>query len=325
MPRGGTTFLLRRLHQHPDVMGFGESRFFGNDWVEPEAEGLLRADQVELVGRRLAANPLNSNLPNPDDPPGRAGWIDHLDAVSAQERLAELFAARSGPITPGDLFREVCATLVEGSGANTVVEKTPQHLRHVDRVLAQVPDAKILVVLRDPYDFLLSYKHAGARRSEERREVDEMLWQATGVSLLWRSYYRAAAAAEARFGDRIKVVRLEDVSADPQASFREILDFLELVQYDVLEGAPERDNSSFSAERPSLEDSDVAAFNTVARRDAERAGYAVRPSGLGPLRSAYASAGVIPWAVRNARAANQRTDGGLWRYARAAVLRRGGS
>ena len=67
MPRAGTTFLVRSLNQHPRVVSFGESRFWGNDWVEPGPDGYDRA-QLETVIERLAANPcLLYTSPSPRD------------------------------------------------------------------------------------------------------------------------------------------------------------------------------------------------------------------------------------------------------------------
>ena len=321
VPRGGTTFLLRRLHQHPEVMGFGESAFFGNNWVEPGPGGVLDAAQLALVADRLLANPLNSNLRRPDDPTGRPGWIDHIDSAVAHERLRSLFGAVQVPIEPGDLFRRVCGMLADGSGASVVVEKTPHHVRHVDRILRAVPEAKMVIVIRDPYDFLLSYKHAGERRSEERRAVDDRLWHPLGVGLLWRSYVRAAEAARREHPDRVMVVRLEEVSEAPAESMARILTFLGLPTADVLAGAPVRDNSSFSGRRPELAAGDVAAFNALGRRDAVRAGYAVRRSGAGPICVLRMIAGLVPWVVRNVASAHRRTDVGLLRYARSALFR----
>ena len=183
-----------------------------------------------------------------------------------------------------------------------------------------MPDARVVVVLRDPYDFLLSYKFAHQRR--EDRAAEEVMWHPTGISMLWRSYWRAAADARDRFGDRVLVTRLEDIRDDGAAQFDSMLDFLDLAPYDVMAGAPERDNSSFSGDRPELDPGDIAAFNLVAKRDALAAGYQVRASGLSWLGTARASAGVVPWALRNARAARQRTDGGLIAYAKAALFRR---
>ena len=324
MPRGGTTFLLRRLQQHPEVLAFGESRFFGNEWVEPEEDGCLDRARLDTVRDRLLANPLNSNLPRPDDPKDRPGWIDHIDSSDATVRLEELFSRLEAPVTNAEVFREVCVELARGSGATTVIEKTPHHLRHVGRLVENFPQARILVVLRDPYDFLLSYKFSKNRRldDEERRATDEMLWQATGVSLLWRSYLRAAVSAQERFGDAVRIVRLEDVRDNARTELDSIQAFFGLEPHDLLAGAPARDNSSFTGERPRLQPSEIAAFNAVAARDAERGGYQVVDSGLGRLRSAVATLGVVPWAIRNARSAAQRTDGGIWRYARSAVLRR---
>lgn len=323
MPRGGTTFVLRRLHQHPDVLAFGESRFFGNDWVAPDDDGWWDDERLAKVRAQLLANPLDSNLPRPHDPRDRPGWIDHIDSDEADRRLEQMFDEIEAPVRPGEVYAGLCDALAEGSGASVVIEKTPHHLRHVDRLLRHVPDARVLVILRDPYDFLLSYKHARDRRADAaRRQAEAVMWQPTGVALLWRSYWRAARDASQRFGAQVQIVRLEDIRDAPEREMAEVLDFLGLAAHDVLAGAPARDNSSFRGERPELSAGEIAAFNLVAAGDATEAGYEVRSSGLGRVRAVVASAGVIPWAMKNVAEARRRTDGGLLRYARDAVLRR---
>ena len=60
------------------------------------------------------------------------------------------------------------------------VEKTPHHVRHVDRIRRHVPDARFVIMIRGPEEFLLSYKHKGDTKPDEIRAWADLRWQSVG-------------------------------------------------------------------------------------------------------------------------------------------------
>ncbi|MEL6139896.1 MAG: sulfotransferase [Cyanobacteria bacterium J06628_6] len=105
----------------------------------------------------------------------------------------------------------------------TLLEKTPLHIRYVDRILQRFPDAKVVEVIRDGRDVCASYNAlattqpwanigtAGAIR-QWRRCID------------WGERYRA----QSDLSPRIHAVRYEDLKSDTAASLKHLFDFANL-------------------------------------------------------------------------------------------------
>ena len=324
MPRAGTTYVVQRLNQHPEVAAFGESLFFADAWVEPGPDGRYGPDQLETLRRRLVANPLDTNVGEHGPEPDRAGWMKCLGRPELARLVEEVFDRLDPPVSPADVFSAYAAAIATAEGKSVAVEKTPRHVRHVDRILSWFPSARIVVMIRGPEEFLLSYKHKGDTKSAERRDRAERRWHPIGVALLWRSYLRHAMAAVTDHPASTLLVRNEDLRADPDRVLGVIQEFIgvEVVALaSVEEGS--RANSSFAGERPGLDPAELAWCRWLAGQDARGAGYEVDEASAGVVDLARTGVGVVPWAIDNALDARRRLDGSLLTYARDAIWRRG--
>ncbi|MBF0332914.1 MAG: sulfotransferase [Alphaproteobacteria bacterium] len=123
VPRSGTTLLSFLLGRHPDI-------------DSPPEPWLLLA--IESFGRIPARHPAESNLIGE----GLAGFCRGLDLEAA---LAS-FAA--------DLY----ARHLAASGARLLVDKTPRYYHILPFVRRLFPAGRVVLVLRDPFDVLASYK-----------------------------------------------------------------------------------------------------------------------------------------------------------------------
>ena len=323
MPRAGTTFLVRSLNQHPRVVSFGESRFWGNDWVEPGPDGYDRA-QLETVIERLAANPLDTNIGATGPEPDRSGWLSAVGRPDLASIAEKALRPLELPVDPGVVFSTWCAALAELEGKEVAVEKTPHHLRHVDRILRYLPDARLVVIVRDPVEFLLSYKHFGDRKSPEKRAKADQRWDAIGVSLLWRTYLRHANRVVEQWPDQTMLVRNEDLKAEPSAVTGRAAVFLGVeAEVDAFSEADDLPtNTSFEGDRPMLSGAELSWLRRIVGDDAAAAGYEVPTEPSSVTGELLVAAGFVPWAVRNLAERSRNTDGSILTYARKAMLGR---
>src|SRR5262249_38028193 len=69
-------------------------------------------------------------------------------------------AARFAPLDPTypNLFRAVLETYAAGRGKQRAGEKTPEHLHEADRLLRLYPDARIICMVRDGREVVLSLR-----------------------------------------------------------------------------------------------------------------------------------------------------------------------
>ncbi|MCX7621010.1 MAG: sulfotransferase [Acidimicrobiales bacterium] len=95
-------------------------------------------------------------------------------------------------------------------GASLIVEKTPQQVFHLQRIWQWLPNAKILGVVRDPRDVVASMLGRG-------RTVDAAVsrWCRAGEILK-----RVASDG------RCRIMRYEDLVADPQQLMSELASFV---------------------------------------------------------------------------------------------------
>jgi hypothetical protein len=108
--------------------------------------------------------------------------------------------------------RRAAALLAEAvdSGRAVLVEKTPRHIRHLGRIRAWAPGAKLIMPVRDGRDVVASLKErCGDSRTAERRWIEE-----TGI-------------VAAQMGRRDSLVcRYEDLVEDPETLVRDVCRFI---------------------------------------------------------------------------------------------------
>jgi hypothetical protein len=327
MPRAGTTFVVQRLNEHPAVAAFGESRYWGNDWIEPDDGDRYGTAGLARVRAKLVANPLDTNVGEFAPEPDRPGWMNHLGRPELADLVAATIDGITPPAGPGAVFTAYASAIAAAEGKQVAVEKTPHHVRHVDRIRRYLPDARFVIMIRGPEEFLLSYKHKGDTKPDEIRARAELRWQSVGVSLIWRSYLRHSLAAAERLGEAGLLVRNEDLDVDPAGVLASIQRHLGV---DVVDLAGSRGarraapvNSSFAGDRPRLAPAEQEWCRRLAGRDAAAAGYGIEPAHASVAALAQEAVGVVPWAVRNALDSPRWLEGSVVDYARRAVLGRG--
>lgn len=300
MPRAGTTFVVDHLNQHPEVCAFGESRYWGNDWVEPDDDGRYDRARLDRVLAKLVANPLETNVGEFGPEADRPGWMKTLGRPELAALVVSTLGRIQPPTDPAAVFRAYASAIADAEGKSLAVEKTPQHIRHVDRIRTWLPDSRFVVMIRGPEDFLLSYKHIADMKSQARQDAAERRWHPIGVSLLWRSYLRHAVAVAENLGDAALLVRNEDLGADAAGVMTTVQEFLGVQPVDLVPHSAERTNTSFSGDRPRLDPVELEWCRRIAGREAAAAGYELSRRNPGVFALAREAVTLVPWAVRNA-------------------------
>ncbi|MCF8506960.1 MAG: sulfotransferase [Caulobacter sp.] len=189
VPRSGTTLLSFLLGRHPEV-------------AAPAEPWIMLA--VESFGRVSARHPAESNLIG-DGLAAFRGDID-LDAALAG------FAA--------DLYRRRLAA----AGRRVMVDKTPRYWHVLPFLRRLFPESPVLLILRDPFDVLASYKSSWGldvtRPDPLGRDVFMRLDLTLGFSRV--------AAHRAADDPGTMVVRYEDLVRDTAPTLAHVQRFLGL-------------------------------------------------------------------------------------------------
>lgn len=104
-----------------------------------------------------------------------------------------------------------------------VLEKTPRHIEHVNKLFRCFPKAQMLYIHRHPVDVYSSY----VRRGQVDPKAD---WARIGLEQFCDLYRRnalRALRAAARRPQAVRLVRYESFTAAPQRALRDICSFLD--------------------------------------------------------------------------------------------------
>jgi hypothetical protein len=207
-PRSGTTILAWSLAQHSEL------------WTSEETviiEHLYARGHVDDAFNAVTAPPLKN-------------WLK-TEGVSEDELLRNLGIGMN-------------ALMSSRSGGKRWIDHTPSYTLIAELLSRMFPDALFLHIVRDGRQVVESMMHFVDAMQAESREARI----AGGYVPPWAGDFAVAAATWSHFvdtaanfvdqdPDRCMTVRLEELAADPEGSFSEILRFL---QVSGLEGGPAR-------------------------------------------------------------------------------------
>lgn len=304
MSRGGTTWLGRCLNEHPEVAVFGETLFWGRCFIEPNVEGVYGTKEIDLVVhfQRELNKAFYGNAPGCLKNVSVTQWHQILDGLKDLEGES-----------PGVVFDYLVEQIGLSEEKPLVIEKTPHHLNHISRIESSYTDSRYIVMVRDPYSFMLSYKNQGLQRSEKQRKHMARYFHPIGCALVWKGYARQAVSETSRLGDRAALVRFEELRSDPQTVWTQVLDFLD-IRWTNLPIVKDK-NSSFSEHtRPELDAIDVFWMNFIAKDSIMDLGYEKQAAKVSILTIVASLFSLIPCAVRIMREISSRSSGNILAY-----------
>ena len=201
--RSGTTLLNRLLDAHPRIaMIYHPTRFF-------ESARELRDDNAG-VARFLDAFR------------GQYGFFGRL-GPEVQARCEAALGRLPADAPRGDIYRALTGSLVDKPGVQLVGEKYAGRGAEALPFRKHLPDGKIIMIVRDPRDVLLSNK----KRVEQEADM-ENYWAGAPLMAIddWASLAVLHRSLDQIQGGSYLQVRYEDLVGDPEATVRRICAFL---------------------------------------------------------------------------------------------------
>lgn len=192
-PRSGTTLLSVLLDRHPNICVTPETNFFNE--IAPQLHKPDSPSVPEIFNRWERSNELS---------------ID-INKISARYP-DEYTGLASG------LLIEILDAYTKNKGKQICAEKTPQHLEHVPQILREINDAKILCMLRDGRDVVLSL-------------MSMPWWQNKSIedtAKLWKHYIRTMEVFQKSYPSQFKTLKYEELIDTPKETLSEVMQFLNL-------------------------------------------------------------------------------------------------
>jgi hypothetical protein len=238
--RSGTTMVSRILGNHSQILGLRELHYFG-DLCEPATVGRLDMRALTFLAARIFSRHARDVWGS--DP-------TELELSKARE-LCESLAPEQR--TGYGVFAASLACLATDAGKSIVCEQTPRNVFYAQNILANLPGAAFVHVVRDPRAVLASQKNRwklrqlGARRVPLHETIRTWVnYHPVTMAKLWRN--ATDAAIRLRGHHRVMLTRFEDLVADPEVHIRTICDFLEVSFEPVMSLIPKWGSSNVKHE-----------------------------------------------------------------------------
>jgi hypothetical protein len=233
LQRSGTTWVANQLAalpgvaavQHPDHQGVHESVFFSHfarnfgDWSDPAA----RAAFVEAFGA--------------------SDYVRLMDLPTGM-----LAVEARGAKSYGDLFARIMHDFTTRQGCDLWIEKSPHHTLLVETIVADIPEARFLMVERGLVDLVWSRLHGFGRRPAPGLRFAADTLRGTVVAVLHRREMHRLMRVVLMPGQGM-LVRYEDLTADPEDGFKALRDWLALPSDGAAAETAYPPNSSFAGSK----------------------------------------------------------------------------
>ena len=241
--RSGTTMMGHILGNHPDVYMFREINFFEKLWDRKSEHPLSLSEASELAARLIGINNEGYGI-----------LRNHINYLDKGRTLVDGIADKT--LTPIKVYEAFLIQTAAENGKSIPCEQTPGYVFYLDEILKFFPEAKIINMIRDPRDVLVSRKKKWRQYNLSTEPIPLRGTIRTWVhyhpissSFLWKSAVRATQSHVD--SGNIHQVKFEDVLSRPEAEVRKVCDFIGLSYQDNLLQIPVV-TSSFLKEKPQV-------------------------------------------------------------------------
>ena len=251
-PRSGTSLTAKILGSHAAIFYAGESNYFEDIWTRRNEIGSL-----EKETSRLKAVERVLNLYERFD-------FEHLqklvDTLITPEKL--ISRVNNTGQNYGSLYSSFMSLLAESQGTTNFCDCTPKHLFYLNTIFSYFPYAKVIGCVRDPRDFLSSYKHYWNITLPKEKNRVRTLYNPIITSMLWRTSINSLISySNSEWADKIILLKYEDLVNHPKTEVIRICDFLEIEFTAELLQIAEH-NSSFGSEASGIFSTSVGRWRS---------------------------------------------------------------
>lgn len=310
MSRAGTTWVGKCLNEHPEAMVFGESLFWGRAYIDPkQKDGAYTDSQLELILGNLEKFSCAAFLGH------QSGNLKNVSREKLSLICGELKKELFDQPKPSEVFLRFSNKLLEIENKAVAIEKTPHHIHWLSRILTNLPDARFIVMVRDPYGFMLSYKHQGDRQPSALRKKFKKLYHPIVCAYLWRGYFRSSIEAVKTYPKQTLLVFTHEMKQQPSKTLLKIQNFLLLEPIFGLDLRVPPDNSSFPNDcRPSLNSVDLFWVNCIASKEIQEFDFTSQVNTTKPLGIMMSVLTLPFWAIWASWHLYRSTEGSFVKY-----------
>ena len=210
----------RILGKHPSVYTFGELHFFGQ-LCAPPFSSESRKEEIEEVASQLYCIQ-------------QEGYRTHGNPRRfLNEARTFLEGLTTYPKTQAALFEAFLRYEAAENGGTIPCDQTPRNVFYIADILELYPKARIINMIRDPRDVLLSQKRKWKRRFLGGSDMpmketfrDWMNYHPITISHIWRT--AVTAAEQFLQHERVTSIYFEELLVHPEATIKDLCDFTDI-------------------------------------------------------------------------------------------------
>ncbi len=218
-PRSGTTMLGRILGNHPSIYTAPELQFFEKLWSSQDRNRILSPEEtLKLVAQLCSIF--------------HKGFFSRGDYTAFQNEAFELVKNMADNLqTPENVYAAFLNCLAQTHGKQIPCEQTPIYVFYLREILEAFPKARVINLIRDPRDVLVSQKYRWKQKVRNRKPLRFTLrrfltYHPLSVARLWN--VAAGVAAECAGHPRVYFMKFEDILDNPECHVRDLCEFLGL-------------------------------------------------------------------------------------------------
>lgn len=190
---------------------------------------------------------------------------DEIEAMNDGMRAA----LKDRPTDWMDLQEEWMRRLAARNGARQWGYKMPVAFRSMDMILERHPETKFIFILRNPQEILASYKFMPMGH----KDGDPRNYHPAFYAMYWRMAARAYSDAKQRFGDKVLLIKFDDLIADSFGTAEHVAGYLGSVAKPERFTDDEKANSSFSGDRKVINGLEAFILRSLAGKEAAEIGF----------------------------------------------------
>jgi len=217
--RSGTTMMGRILAGHPRIFTFHELHFLEGVFIPARSAIIMDGEEA----RDLAATLLCIQ---------RDGFLSQGDRLRYKAEAENMVPAHDvDNMTAFAVFRCFLRYETERCGRQIACDQTPRNVFYIEEILRAFQNARIINMVRDPRDVLLSQKAKWKRRFLGARNIplgeavrSWINYHPITISRLWRASVHAAERFKTH--PQVMFLRFEDLVTNPEDSVTDLCRFL---------------------------------------------------------------------------------------------------
>lgn len=216
-PRSGTTLTAKILGRHSDLFMPGETHYFDDIFARSKTLG----SPSTTTGSRAIADRLMTLYARFNEPDDQL----RVDQMMAIDELA--LDIREQCSDYADVLSLFMQKQMAGTNKRRWGNNTPRDLFNLEAIAAFYPDARIIICVRDPRDFLGSYKGKWHNTAAEEVTRLKKLYHPVVTSYLWKANMNIVHRAVNYFpADQIIVMKYEELVSNPQRTIQLLCDHI---------------------------------------------------------------------------------------------------